>query len=74
MKQKHTMSQDELRTYVASEVESIRSEIDRLRYDAEHMKEGSGLHAEIDSALVTGEPGIVAARRLPELQKAYRGH
>ena len=49
MKQKIHMTPDEFRTYVASEVESIRSEIEQLRFTAENRAGSPGMRDASDA-------------------------
>jgi len=70
MKQKSRMTPDEFRMYVASEVESIRSELERLRFAAEHIEQPAGQRILEDAAAGQGLPSFAALQNLPELHKA----
>jgi hypothetical protein len=69
MKQKSHMTPDEFRTFVASEVESILSDIEQLRITAEHLNEPAGLHIAPSAAPATA---YAARHQLPALQEAQR--
>lgn len=73
MKQKLHMTPDEFRTYVASEVESIRSEIEQLRFTAENRAEPRGVRAGSDAAPPSGTLAFAPHPSLPVHHKVPQG-
>jgi hypothetical protein len=73
MKQKPHMTPDEFRTYVASEVESIRSEIEQLRFTAENRAGSPGMRNDSDAAPASGTLAFVPHPSLPHHHKVPRG-
>jgi len=73
MKQKINMTPDEFRSFVAAEVESIRSELERLRFTAERISEPAASRIAPDPAPVASQPSFSSLQILPEQNKAQRG-
>ncbi len=73
MKQKLHMTPDEFRTYVASEVESISTEIEQLRFTAENRAGTPGMRDGSDAATAPGTPAFVPRPSLPHHHKVPRG-
>ncbi len=73
MKHKIQMTPDEFRTYVASEVESIRSEIEQLRFTAEHRAGSPGMRGSSDAVPAPGTLTFVPSPSLPHDHKVPRG-
>jgi hypothetical protein len=73
MKQKIQMTPDEFRTYVASEVESIRTEIEQLRFTAENRAGSLGMRGGSDAVPGAGTLTFVPTPSLPRDHKVPRG-
>ena len=73
MKQKIQMTPDEFRTYVASEVESIRSEIEQLRFTAENPAGSHEMRGGSDAVPAPGTLTFVPGASLPRDHKVPRG-